>query len=145
LLQALTVLDGCFVAAAHATALFEHEAKAAPGACGLFKAECRVAELVLIGQGTQALQGTVAAGVQAIQMGRLRKVDNFGLHQFECTLIEAPSAQLAVAPQFVVVERLVLFDELGFQQQSAHVASGELKVKPLGLLQHAGFVCRAQV
>ena len=135
-----------FLAAAHARTQFHHRPKAGLARCQPLQPQCAVAQPLCVGQRPQAIQGCVAAGVQAVQVGLGGKVHLVGIHHLGHAVgIHPQRAQLAVAPQLLVQQRLLLFDHAGLQQQCPDLARRADVADAPGLAQHAGLVGIAQV
>lgn len=98
-----------------------------------------------IGQLMQRLQGSGAAAVQAIQIWGAGKFHVTGMHHLGLAIAQLQRAQLAVAAQLLVVQWLLLFDELGLQQQSTNLSRCANVADVSGLPQHAGLLRVAQV
>ena len=146
--QALRVRGGAFFAATHAQAAPQHGPKTSTPWRQLFQAQRAAAQLVRIGQRLQGLQRRRAPGVQAVQLGRARKVHGARIHHLHRAGAlgrQVQRAQLAVAPQLLVEQRLLLLDELRLQQQRADLARRADVRNVRGLAQHARLVRVAQV
>ena len=103
-----------FVAPAHARALPDRGPKAGFPGRQFFETQRAITKFVLIGHSTQCVQCRVAAGVQTIKIGLRRKVDVFGIDHLRHVARHLQAAQLFVATQFLVEQRVLGLDHLGF-------------------------------
>jgi len=143
--EALFVGFGGFVATTDACALADGCAEAGFAGGEFFEADGAVAKAVLVGDVAQGIEGSMAAGKQAVQLRRGGKVHVFGIHHLGLIARELQAAQLAVAAQFLVEKRVLLLDLLGFEQQGANLAGGAGEGDALGLSQQPCLVGVAQV
>ena len=75
----------------------------------------------------------------------LGKVNITRIHDGRYSIDQLPGAQLAVAPQLLIEQGLLLLDHLRFQQQSADLSCSANVGDVGGLAQHARLVRIAQV
>ena len=143
--QALLVSLRGFVAPANPRTLPNGGTKTGFAGGQFFQPQRAIAELVLVSQAAQTVQRGVSAGKQPVQVGLGGKVDVFRINHFGHTATQAQAAQLFVAAQLLVEQRVLRLDHLGFQQQGPNFTRRTDVADALGLAQHAGFVRRAQV
>ena len=86
-----------------------------------------------------------AVAVQAIEVLRSGKVNVSRIDQLRAAINQLPCAQLAVAPQLLIEQGLLLFDHLRFEQQGADFSCCADVRDVRRLAQHARFIGITQV
>ena len=93
---------------------------------------------MLIGDALQRLQCRTAIGKQSVQAWLAGEVDLFGVDDLRLAARQQQGAELTVAAQAFIKQRLLLFDQFRFQQQRADFTGRAFPGDTPGLAQPIG-------